>query len=104
MDKPQIGHAEAAYLPAISPNPPRQLPHHRPQFRRRIAADHFAIADARPAQGFLLDRVARGGGVLVVAGALEFDCVARAAIAVDDPQVNPRPIFLHSPASVILPR
>ena len=52
----------------------------------------------------MLDRVARGGGVLVVAGALEFDRVGRLAIGVDDQQVNPRPIFLHPPASVILPR
>ena len=38
------------------------------------------IADPRPAQGFLLDRVARGGGVLVVAGAVEIERVERAAV------------------------
>ena len=55
-------------------------------------------------QGFLLDRVARGGGAQVVAGALKFGRVERAPIGIDDPQVNPRPIFLHPLASVILPR
>lgn len=49
-----------------------QLLHQSLQLRRRrVPRDHFVIADARLAQGFLLHRVAGGGGALVVAGTLE---------------------------------
>ena len=48
--------------------------------------DHLVIADPRLAQRFLLDRVARRGAALVVAGALVFDGVAGAAVAVDQQQ------------------
>lgn len=90
----------------------RQFHPTRPASFRTIARSSAGVsplatsdkADARPAQVFLLDRVARGGGVLVVAGALKFERVERAAISIDDPQHDPRPIFLHPPASVILPQ
>jgi hypothetical protein len=39
------------------------ISHHLPQLGRRVASDHFDIADPRPPQRFLLDRVTRGGGV-----------------------------------------
>ena len=59
---------------------PAQVP------RRRAACDHLVLADPRFAQRFLLHRIARGSGALVVAGALVFERVAGAAVGVDQQQ------------------
>jgi len=47
--------------PLISPL--YQPLHHPPQLGRRVARQHLDIANPRPPQRFLLDRVARGDGV-----------------------------------------
>ena len=59
--------------------------HHPPQFGRRVAGNHLDIANTRPPQRFLLDRVARGGGVsaLEMRSALVLDSVQRAALLVE---------------------
>ena len=62
-------------------NPRHQLLHQPPQFAWcGVPCHDFVIADPGFAQGFLLDCVARGGGALVVAGALVFERVAGLAL------------------------
>ena len=51
--------------------------------------NHLVVPDPGLAQRFLLDRIARRRGSLVVAGALVFERVAGAAIAVYQQQVDP---------------
>ena len=61
-----------------------QLLDQPPQLTRRgVPRDHLVIPDPGFAEGFLLYCIARGGGALVVAGALVFQRVASAAILVD---------------------
>jgi len=64
--------------------------HHPPQLGRRVAGNHLNITNPGTAERFLLDRIARGGGVgaLEVRSALIFDRVPRPAILVDDQQVD----------------
>lgn len=67
-----------------------QLLHQQPQLLRRgVPRDHLVVADPGFAQRFLFDRVARRGAALLVAGALVFHRVARAAVGGDQKQVDP---------------
>jgi hypothetical protein len=64
--------------------------HHPPQLSGRVAGDHLDVADARPPQRFLLDRVASSGCVraLEMRGTLVLDRVQRPALVVHDQQVD----------------
>ena len=67
-----------------------QLLHQQPHLlRRRVPRDHLVVADPGLPQRFLFDRIPCRRAALVMPSALVFDCVAGAAVGVDQQRVHP---------------
>ena len=62
-----------------------ELLHKTPELRRGcVTGYHLVIANACPPQCFLLDRIASGGGSLMMCSALIFDCMPRLTVLVHE--------------------
>src|SRR4051794_32189484 len=80
-----------ARLPGVSRRLLKQLLDQSTKLGRRVSRNDFSVSDPGSTQRFLLDRVARGGGMgsLEMSSALILDRMEWPTLVIDDQKVDP---------------